>query len=466
MKKKKWKMIRGAAVVCIVIASVILLNILASAVVDKYSWKLDTTSSGLYQMSQESIDLLRTLDQPVEVYCISKGRDSIKEFSELLDKYAGANELVYVTYVDPYANPTFLDQLASEGEDVGINTIIVESGGRRRVFSMADMYTFSADGSQLVYFDAEAKLTSAILNVASGDAARIGVLMGHGENMPEAFQNLAMQNNFDISGVVLNKPVPDDCDILLALAPQSDFSQEETGYLEAFLVQGGCLALFSDPTVKELPNMDALLEKWGIVFNDDVVFDAASNIESNPVNVVTYYTEHPITEYFRSNQYYTVAPAARSMALAEAQGKTLEAVLATSDDAYARDIDTTEKTTQKLASDQPGPFLLAATSSQEITLEDGAKATARIFAMGSKRVYSDEMLTLTSVGNAKFMVNLLRWCNDNTGTAVSIPPRQVGGAEMTVLPGTAYVLGIVFTAVIPAAILVFGLRIFLRRKHL
>ena len=86
--------------------------------------------------------------------------------------------------------------------------------------------------------------------------------------------------------------------------------------------------------------------------------------------------------------------------------------------------------------------------------------------MGSKRVYSDEMLTLTSVGNAKFMVNLLRWCNDNTGTAVSIPPKQVGGAEMTVLPGTAYVLGIVFTAVMPAAVLVFGLRIFLRRKHL
>ena len=52
-------------------------------------------------------------------------------------------------------NMSYLDRLKEEGVDIGLNTIIVECEGQRRIFDMADMYEFSTDGTEVTYFDGE-----------------------------------------------------------------------------------------------------------------------------------------------------------------------------------------------------------------------------------------------------------------------------------------------------------------------
>ena len=201
----------------------------------------------------------------------------------------------------------YINQLEEEGIEVGLYTIIVECEGKRRVLKMADMYVFSNDGSELVYFNAESVLTSAIVNVASQRDTGVGVVLGHGEEISTSFQELCVLNNFELGGIVLNKDVGEDIDILLVMAPQTDFSEAELVVLDKFFARGGAMAVFSDPSVPDLPNLDSFLLEWGIEFEDNVIFDSASNIESNPINVIPYYVEdHEITEYFMTKQYYTV----------------------------------------------------------------------------------------------------------------------------------------------------------------
>ncbi|MFP3154859.1 GldG family protein [Lachnospiraceae bacterium ZAX-1] len=469
MKGKDTGKMRFALFILIICVAVVAVNILVSNIVDKYSLKWDMTRSGLYQITKESIDLLKTVDQPVQIYCISKGRDSIKEFSEILDKYDNASDFVTVEYIDPYSDLIFMDRMKGEGEEIGLNTIIIERGSQRRVYRLTDMYRFSPDGNKLVFFDAEGKITSGILSVASDKNTKLGVAMGHGENMPSELQSLAIQNNFELRALTLNREIEDDCGTLLLLSPQTDYELEEISVLDHFLQRGGCLAVFTDPSVTGLNNLNQLLSEWGLVVHEDVVFDAKNNTDTNPSNLVAFFSEHPINDYFKTNQFYLVSPATRSLEMSgevTIGQKNIQPVLVTSDDAYGRNIDTDQKTLERLVLDEAGPFVIAATSTQEFQGNDGRIVTSRIFTMGSKRFYSDEMMTLGSVGNAKFMVNLLKWCDNSTDSVVSIAPKQVGGSEMAVLPWVGYTLGILFTAVIPAIILIVGVRVYYKRKHL
>lgn len=460
---------RAAAYVALICVAVAAVNILVGILVERFSLKLDMTTSGLYQISDESLDILKNVDKQVDIYCINSDRGSIKEFSELLGRYDNASQFITVTYIDPYKDPSFVDKMIAEGDDVGLNTIVVQSGDRRRVFRVADMYRFSADGSELVYFDAEARITSAIVNVAAGEPVRLGVAMGHAEVMPEEFQSLAVRNNFDIRSVTLDKDIDEAYKILMILAPKTDYTIEEIAVLDRFMAGGGSMAVFTDPSVEGLTNLEGFLAEWGLVFNHDVIFDNMNNTDANPINVTGFFIDHDIASYFMKNQYYVDSPATRSIELSPETAlgtKQLEPVLATSDDAYARSMPTEQRTTERLAEDVAGPFLMAATSIQQSTAKDRSNVTSRIFAMGSKRVYSDELLTQAALGNSRFMANVLNWCNYDDGVAVSIPPKQVGGGKLAVPPWLVYVLGITFTAAIPVVLIVLGTRMHLRRKHL
>lgn len=462
-KRKGNALIIGLTVLILVFS-----NLFVEAASAKFNLRLDMTTVGLYQISDDSREALADLEKDVSIYCICKSRDAIVEFSELLDKYDSASERISVDYVDPYSNVTYLDRLAEEGEDVGLNTIIVECGENRRIMEMADMYQFTSDGSQLAYFNGESMITSAVLNVARDENAKIGVVMGHGENITEQIQTLMLQNGYNITGVVLNQPVNTEIQSLMVLAPQSDFSETEIAYLDDFFQRGGSMMYFRDPSADKPEKYDEFLAEWGLVFESNVVFDAKNNIESSPVNVISFYGTHEITEYFQNHQYYTVVPAGCSLEsdFSNSTGCEVNVILSTSDDAYGRDIDTDELTTAQIATDTKGPFVLAATSQKTVQDVEGNSRTAKLFAVGSKRITSDDMLTLSSVGNSKFLAEVMEWATGVDDAAFAIAPKQVGGDPIVVTEMTAYVLGALCIVIIPVLLLIPGICIWWKRRYL
>lgn len=464
VKKRKG----NRAVVLLTAAILILSNLFLEGLSGRMNLRLDMTTSGLYRISDESKELVSSLNQNVDIYCMCKSRDAIVEFSEMLDKYEESSERISVHYIDPYSNVTYLDKLKEDGEEPGLNTIVVESGQNRRVLKMADMYKFSADGSELAYFNGESMLTAAVCNVARTEKETIGIVMGHGENAGEQLQTLFVQNGFAVTGVVLNQPVKEEIHTLLVYGPQSDFSDEEIAYLDEFFAKGGGMMYFSDPSAGTLEKIEDFISEWGIHFQENVIFDSRNNIENSPVNVIGYYGTHDITQYFQNHPYYTVVPASRSLEseFSDYAGNQVGIVLSTSDDAYGRDIHTDELTTTQIASDSKGPFILAATSERTVSDSEGTQSTARLFVIGSKRIAEDKMLLLPSVGNGKFLAQVLGWTAEMDDTALSIAPKQVGGQPIVVSKNLAYLLGTLCTVGIPIAILIPGICIWWKRRYL
>lgn len=454
--------------VILTVLILVLANLFAEGISGRWNLRLDMTSSRLYQITRESRELMETVNQDVDIYCICKSRDAIVEFSEMLDKYDVSSDRITVNYIDPYSNVVYLDRLKEEGVDAGLNTIVVESGDSRRILKMADMYQFSADGKELAYFNGESMLTSAILNVTRTKKEKIGIVMGHGESVGEQLQNLIVQNGFDITGVVLNQAVKEDISTVLVFAPQSDFSETEISYLDDFFQRGGNMMYFSDPSAGMLDKIEGFLSEWGIRFQENVIFDAKNNIESTPVNVISYYGAHIITEYFQNHSYYTVVPAGRSLDsdFTSILGCNTDVVLSSSDNAYGRDIHTKELTTQQIPTDTKGPFILALASEKNVTDSKGKSATAKIFAVGSKRIAEDEMLQLSSVGNSKFLAKVMEWTSGMDDTAFAISPKQVGGEPIVIEKSTVVTLGIISIAGIPLLIMIPGICIWWKRRYL
>lgn len=457
-KKETWLILLMA------LALLIGVNLLAQILVASHSLKLDLTSSGIYQISQETVDLMKDLEKDVTVYYIYAPENGISELEEMLERYDGLSEHLQFVSVNPYTEVLLLETFESNGLDWGFNTLVIECEGRYDSISMDEMYIFSNDNLEVVYFNGESKLTSGILSSTVVIAPKIGVIVGHGEVMSTQFQKYFDDNGMELYGFNLQDDIPEDIQLLLMLAPQADYETSEIAILSSYMNQGGALLAFSDPSVYALPQLDEFFADWGITWEDNVIFDNQQNIGSNPSDVIGFYVEHDITEYFQSNPYYTIMSVSRSINsdFTDYTGESqISALIVTADSAYGRDIETSEKTLEKLATDAEGPFLLAVVSTR--TTDTGK---SKLIAVGSKQFYKDELLTMASAGNLKLIGEMVEWCVDDTNTVVSIAPKKVGGENIVIATKDAYGYGALLVVGIPLILLGLGVGVSLKRKFL
>ena len=118
-RQRKKKMKYGGiafAITVIVTAIVVLLNVVVGLLVERYpNAKIDLTSSNLYEVSDETIDYIKNLTEPVEIAVSSEEstleKDSyLKMVTELLKKYQGYSSEIEVTYFDTTKDPDILSK--------------------------------------------------------------------------------------------------------------------------------------------------------------------------------------------------------------------------------------------------------------------------------------------------------------------------------------------------------------------
>ncbi len=467
--KKFGKRVQRISMIVLIVAFTLIVNVLASKIVSKYNLKFDMTLSHLYSISDETKELIGSLDKEVKIYVICQSRDAITEFAEMFDRYDVCSDLLTVEYINPDTDLLFIDKYEELGIEISLNSIIVECGDNRRVLALSDMYQFSTDGA-LTVFNGESMVTSAVMNVVDDKADTVAVLMGHGEDVPLVLQSQLISYGYDVAGIVLNKEVPDEVGCMLILGPQSDFSGTEIAYLDSYLKKGGSVLYFKDADMKDLNNLDAVLEEWGIRFEHKAVMDSSYNIKSNQMYVVANFIEHDINKYFKSHNYYVVTPVINSINqdFSNASGSKVSVILASSDYAYARAInnESDDRSLAKQAADEDGPFVLAVASERDFTQEDDTTSTGKIFAMGTHRFYSDELLESSSTGNSAYMKEVISWATGNNDTAYSIVGKQVGAESLSVTSRQIKIFSIVLIGIIPVLLICSGAMVILKRRYL
>lgn len=455
----------AAIVVFLAVVANILVNALPASVT-----QLDTTAGTLYTLSQETEDILDGLEQDVTIYWIVQSGQEDETLGTLLDRYAARSDYVTLETIDPDVSPNFLQEYVSG--TVYNNSLIVESGDRNTYVSYEDIYEYSYSSDYSSYdvsFAGESSLTSAIDYVLSDTLPKLYTLTGHGEDdLSTSFQSAVEQQNIEVADLSLltEESVPEDADCLLINGPDSDLSQDEAEAIQAYLDTGGDLIVLTDPAQdgQDLTNLEALMGEYGMTANDGVVIegDTANYALGSPFYLLPNLESHSITSPLQEGGYYILLALAQGITVEESprDGLTVESLLTTSDAAYSKIAGYSMETYSKEEGDIDGPFSLAAIATD--TLEDGSES--HVIWVGSTSLLDDQYNQQVSGANQDFFLNCVGWtCEGEEG--VSIHAKQITTEYLTMSASTASMLTLLLVAVLPAGYLLFGLRIWIRRKH-
>ncbi|MBS5521833.1 MAG: Gldg family protein [Clostridiales bacterium] len=515
----------SSVLIVIVIAIIVVINMAASQLPSQYA-KLDITDNKLYSIGEQTKTLLGSLNKDVEIYFICQDGKEDENITRMLDLYKDTSSHVSVTQIDPVVNPQFAAQYTEE--DVPDNSIIVTSGDTYKYISYADMYTTEVDYSTYSYqttgYDGEGRVTSAIDYVTSDSLPKMYILEGHNEiEISSTLKDRISRENITTEALSLltKESVPDDCDLLLINSPQSDLSESEAQMIIDYLDQGGKVFVTSNYTENDMTNFDSILNHYGLSRTEGIVVEGNANYyyPRYPSYLVPDLNSHDTTSSLKSDNRYVLLPFAQGISIGDAprEGITVDELFSTSDSAYSKVNVTTNTTIEKEDGDIDGPFAVgvavsepveenpdadsaddtagaedssstddtagaedtsntddtaSAESGSETTGETGDGSTdseteedkeAQLVYVSTAGLLDDTMNTVVSGGNYDFFMNSISWMSKEA-SSVSIAEKSLTYSALMVSAGSANMWGILLIAVIPLAVLIIGIVVWVRRR--
>jgi len=466
-----------AVITISLIAAVLLVNGIALRLSDRYHMQIDLTEGAVYRIGSDTEALLVSLDVPVQIYVLSdeggfSGSRYLVQAKQIIDQYPRYSGLVSLDYIDYITNPAFAvnypDLTLSHGD------LIVQSGDKVKQIYGSHLfhYTYASDGNLTIMSSrAEEALTSAVLNVISGDAVKIAMLTGNGTADGSLFAALLADNNYDVQAVALATSMFFDYDILILLSPVIDLSEDVLRRIEAFLYNEGqygkTLFYAAGASQGALPNLDRFLSEWGIAFTDGAVFEttAERTYQYQPFFPTAGYVDGKYADMLRDSSMPFLMPLSRPMDLlfTSRDSYYIETLLFFSETSGVRPADAGED----FNADQTprrGPIPALVVSGYHAAAQDGTFRKSNIVVSSSVGIFEAITLQNTSVTNAEYLLNLI---SDLTGRddVVNIQPKSLAGRTLGITSAQASALGIVLVGVLPLIILLSGITMWLVRRY-
>lgn len=465
----------SSILIVIVIAIIVVINLAASRMPSQYA-KLDITENKLYSIGDQTLDLLNSLNQDVEIYYICQTGNEDDYISRMLGLYEDSSSHIHVTQIDPVVSPQFAAQYTDE--TVSDNSIVVTCGDAYKYIAYSDMYTTEIDYSTYSYettgFDGEGQVTSAIDYVTSDSLPKMYILEGHNEvELSSTLKERISRENIETESLSLltMESVPNDCDILLINSPQNDLSEAEAQMIIDYLDQGGKVYMISTYTENELTNVNLILNHYGLSRVDGIVVEGNANYyyPRYPSYILPAYESHTITSSLSSNNRYVLLPSAQGIRIGDAprDSITVDELLTTSDEAYSKVNVTNNTTIEKEDGDIDGPFAVAVAVSETIEADEsdaGETKEAQLVYVTTAGLLDDTINSVVADGNYDFFMNGISWMSGETST-VSIPEKSLTYTSLMVNAGSANMWGILLIAVLPLAILGIGVAVWIRRRR-
>ncbi|MBQ7801886.1 MAG: GldG family protein [Oscillospiraceae bacterium] len=458
------------AAAALVLAIAVAANMLVSAL--PASWtQHDITQNGYFSISDQTEQVLEGLDTDVTIYWVVRDGNEDSALGLLLEKYEGYSDHVKIQKKDPDLYPAFVEQYTDEVED---NSLIVESDRRSTYVSYYDIYEYDYSsyyytGTYNVSFAGESSLTSAIYYVTGQELPVLYALTGHGESELSADFSTAVEKEnitMETLNLLTEEDVPDDCDCLMILLPQSDLTAAELPVIREYLKNGGDLLLITDPQEESgsRPNLDALMADYGVSETEGILVEGSDSYYAfqTPYYLLPDLKSHTITSPLMSDGYYILMPIAHGLTIDEELPETLSvtSLLETSGHAFSKVAGYSLSTYEAEEGDIEGPFQLGVAITD--TIDDGLESNLIWFSSGG--LVDDSANEQVAGGNQDLFLNALDWLCGQTAS-ISIHAKSLDFEYLTMDSGTASGLTLLFVGLIPVACLVTGAIITYRRRH-
>ncbi len=452
----------------LVIAIVVIINLVFS----KLDLTTDLSKNGLFTLTKETKKVVNKMEQDVTLYYMVEDGKEEDYIYNVLKQYGKASDHISLKKVDPVVNPGFASNHGIDSE-IADGDVIVENEKTKaaKYISYDDMYSsnqsYTAYGSEDsdTYLDAEGQITSAIQSVLSGQKNKMYIMTKHseltfGSSLTDALEKMDIETaELELAS---RKAVPEDCDILLLNGPSTDLTKEEKKMVLDYLKAGGHAMINLAYTENELPNVEEILNYYGVRWTKGVIFEGAGYYASYPnailPSVNSEYT--PLSEL----KGYIIFPNAAGLAAeggdALRSSVTITDIMDTSESSYIK-TDMSAETIEKEDGDIDGPFSVGLSVTESL---DGGKETSLIV-YSSATAFIDEFTATTQLSNSDVFQKSISSLAASDTEKVSIAPKNMSYSYISVMPGTQLFWAAVLIVILPAGLLITGFGIwFVRRR--
>ena len=451
--------------IVLVVGIVVIVNFFLA----KHHHRFDFTESKLHSLADQSISVLKNLNQEIliKAFFLEGNYDKAK-MENLMQIYSYHSPKIKVEFIDPDKNPG----LVKRYEITQDGTTILEFGEKENRITSTT----------------EEDITNAIIKLTRGEEKIIYFLEGHGEGVIEDIEDsgysLAKDEMEKIGykvkklSLALQGTFPQDMALLVIPGPVKDLIPEELNTIRDYLHKGGRVFLMVDP--ENAPALKPFLKEFGIQLEDDLIIDTVSRLMGGDyfMPVVSEYEFHDITQKFR---YATFFPYARSVDTTEEipEGVFVQAIAKSSANSWSERQLSQQKVTFDNEIDKAGPITLASV----VTIENrGAEAAGapdsevvspttetpnppegRLAVFGDSDFFSNQYYNLS--GNGNFFLNTANWLTEEEDL-ISIQPKTTTPRTIHMSPSQGKMLFFVSLIILPLAVLITGITVWLRRRKL
>lgn len=454
----------------IVIALVVAVNLVVGQLPSSVT-QIDASSRQLYTIGEDTENLVRGLEQDVTLYYVVTGGNENEYISRMLERYEDLSDHLTVEKVDPELHPTFTSQYTDE--EVSDNSIIVVSGDKSRVVGSSDMlvqelnyYTYSY---QVTEFDGEGQVTSAIAYVISDNLPVLYQLTGHDEqSLGSSLTDSIEKNNIEIQDLSLltEESVPEDAAVLLICSPSRDISEEEAQKILSYLEGGGKVLLFTDYSQEEMPNLESLLTNYGLQKGTGIVMEGDSSYyypQRPDVLIPEINTDSSVLSGLTDDVYALIQDAQPVETLEEYRDTLeIENLLTTTDSGYVKEVsDDGMISFQQEEGDDTGTFAVGVSVTEAIDDE----TESQLIYFSSSTLTADELDQYVSGGNSEILSCILtNLCEMEDNITFNIPAKSLSVEYLSYTNQSAAIFKVIVIAVIPAAFLLVGFIIWMKRR--
>lgn len=423
----------------------------------RYHKRIDLTANKQFTLSEQTVALLKGLEEPVHALAFFSETDLRRDTVEdLLREYA----LVTGKFTYEFVN---LNREPGKARQYNISrpgVVLLLRGDRRE---------------EVTVFDEE-DLTSGLIKVTRDKPKVVYFTTGHGEHEPNAFQESGysrairvLEREFyevkTINLTTITDTLPSDMAALVIAGPRQPLIPEELDRVFTYLDEGGRVLLMIDPDPGfDIAGLNERLQNWGVRYRNDLVVDPPSSFLGDIVSpLVNRYTFHTITKSLAG--LTTFFPTSRSIEEIDPtpEGKTVTPLIRTSPNSWGETNLQSLQVRYDEGQDTRGPLNLAVV----VQMTGGEEEKrGRLVVVGDSDFPSNALLNSVAgaFGNAELLSNMINWLTEEEAL-VAIGPKPPEFRPLRPLtPGERNVIFFTSTILLPLIILGAGITIWWQRR--
>lgn len=325
--KKRLKRHTGLASIATVLLLVITIAIIALG--QRWQVEYDLSASKRHSLTEQSIDTVRSLEQPVEIIAVMGPAPAQRQaVAALVSRYQQHNDQLSLEYVNLETEPTRVRELnAAPGGE-----LIVQTQGQSGL-QEARLQNLT-----------ERNLTAALTQLSRGGKRQVAFISGHDERTTERVTNSdfselgkrLQQIGFETieHSLVTHPVIPDSVNLVVIAAPQRRYFPGEVASLLQYVSGGGNLLWLIDESTEV--GLQALHTELGIDTLSGVLLDATSaayGADSPTFAVIDHQSlpQHAVNDGIANPILF---PAATALGITPLAGQTLQPLLLSSDSSW------------------------------------------------------------------------------------------------------------------------------------